>query len=335
MDKLVLLALVSLALALPAIGQSQAYHDTSNPTGGSANTFPFGNSFGNNWRYQMTVPASSLPTLAVRFVDFAFAPTATGTFAVQDFQLRMEHGTTTALSSLFAANIGPCPINLIDVQGGNYTFQATANQWTSLGAQGSFGYDGQRVLVIEIRYRGFGTTNQGSTSIRSYTSSTNSNRVWANGSYPAPGPADPYSTPIGHAPSTSGGIRVCLTYLTTNVLLADDQVKVGASASIAVTSAPAGASYVIAASLGQGPGIHLGPSCVVHLAQDGLFFVSLLGGGLFSNYTGIVPASGNFSATLNVPNIPALTGICVYHAGVLVGSGSILGCTNTDSTVIL
>jgi len=336
MNRILLLVIVSLCLALPAVGQSQVYHDTSSPSGGSTNTFPFGNSFGNNWRYHLSVPASSLPTMAVRFIDFAFAPTATGTFSVEDFQLRMEHSTTHVLTSIFATNIGPCPINMIDVQKGNYTFNATAATWTSLGATGSFGYDGQRALIIEIRYRGHGTMNQGTTSIRSYTSSTNSYRVWANGSYPAPGPADPYSAPYAYGVYTSGGIRVCLTYLTTNVLLADDQVKVGAAANLAVKSAPPGSVYVMAASLGQGPGLNLGPGCTVNLTMDALFWTSLLvGGGTFSNYTGTVPASGDFNATLNVPNIPALTGICVYHACAFFGAAAPPSCSNTDSTIIL
>ena len=59
MKGILLFVLVALCLALPAVGQGKAYHDTSSPSGGSANTFPFGNAFGNNWRYHLSVPASS------------------------------------------------------------------------------------------------------------------------------------------------------------------------------------------------------------------------------------------------------------------------------------
>ncbi|MBN2492041.1 MAG: hypothetical protein JXQ29_14435, partial [Planctomycetes bacterium] len=219
MKSIALVTSIVLLAALPLVGQSYAYHDTSSPSGGSANTFPFGNSFGNNWRYHMSVPASSLPGKPVRFTEVSFAPTATGTFSVQDFQLRMAHSGSTALSSIFAQNLGPAPVHMIDVQGGNYTFQATANQWTPLGVQTAFDYDGFQHLVIEVRYRGFGTIHQGTTSIRSYTSNTNSNRVWANNTYPSPGPTDPYSTPVGWTPSSSGGIRVRLTYVETVLTL--------------------------------------------------------------------------------------------------------------------
>ena len=110
MKRLALVPLVvfcfALALAGPGHGQYQVYHDSSNSTGGVSNTFPFGNAFGNNWRYQFSVPASSLPAKPVRFVGVAFAPVVNGVFSVKDFQLRIGHSASAALTSIFATNLG-------------------------------------------------------------------------------------------------------------------------------------------------------------------------------------------------------------------------------------
>jgi hypothetical protein len=335
MKQLTLMALVSLCLVLPAIGQSYAYHDTTSPTGGSTNTFPFGNSFGNNWRYQMTVPASSLPGIPVRFTEFAFAPSASGVFAVQDFQLRMGHATSLALSSVFASNYATPPVNLIDVQNGNYTFTATVGQWTDLGAVNGFDYDGVRPLLIEVRYRGFGTTPQGTVSIRSMTSSTNSNRVWANGSYPAPGPADPYAATVGHTPYTYGAPRVRLTYATTQLTLSGG-TSPGSTVDLNLSSAAdAGRAYQVASSLGTGP-IPIGTRSL-GLSPDALMVITVNGylPTVFVNYAGVLDASGKAKAQILIPNNPVLTGIRVYSAFVTIDPAAPYGISNISNTATL
>jgi len=332
MKALALVSLISLCLALPLIGQKYAYHDNPSPTGGSANTFPFGNAFGNNWRYQLGVPASSLPNQPVRFTELAFAPTASGTFSVKDFQLRMAHASTAVLTSIFATNLGPSPVTLIDVQGGNYSFTATANQWTSLGPTSGFAYDGQRALVIEIRYRGFGTLNQGTASLRGWTSASNSHRTWANGSYPQPGPADPYSTPYGYGSRTSGAIRVRLTYVESVITLSGTPGPGGTVDLNLLSPADAGRFYQAASSLGTGP-IPIGTRSL-NLTADDLMVITV-GGYLptvFVNYVGKLDAGGAAKAAIKIPNNPSLKGVRIHSAFITLDPSAPFGISNISNT---
>jgi len=332
MKKPALVPLLILCIVLPVVGQNHAYHDDSNAGAGSANTFPFGNAFGNNWRYQLSVPVSSMPNTPVRFTEVSFAPTASGKFLVKDFQLRMAHTNTAVLSSIFANNFATPPINLIDVQGGQYTFTSTANQWTPLGAQNGFDWDGKRPLLIEIRYRGIGTTNQGSVSIRSRTSSKDSNRVWANGSYPAPGPADPYSAPVAYGIYTSGAIKVRLTYVQIQITLAGSPSP-GSTVDLNLSSPlDAGRFYQTASSFGTGP-IPLG-SRVLGLTPDDLMVITVNGylPSLFVNYRGNLDSSGKAKAQIKIPNNPNLKGIRIHSAFVTFEPSAPLGINNISGT---
>jgi len=332
MKKLTLLALISLAIAFPLIGQNYAYHDNPSPSGGSVNVFPFGNAFGNNWRYQLGIPASSLPNKPVRFTEFAFAPSATGTFSVKDFQLRMAHASSAVLTSIFATNLGPSPVAMINVQNGNYSFQATASQWTPLGVQTPFDYDGQRALVIEIRYRGFGTMNQGTTSINGYTSSSNSHRTWANGSYPPPGPADPYASPYGWGTRTTSAIRVRLTYVEIVIALSGTTFPGGTVDLNLLSAADAGRIYQAASSLGTGP-IPLG-SRVLNLSPDDLLVITVGGylPGVFVNYVGKLDSSGKAKAQIKIPNDARLKGVRIHSAFITFDSAAPLGISNISNT---
>ena len=335
MKQIALVSFCLFCLVLPAIGQNYAYHDTSNPAGGGTNTFPFGNAFGNNWRYQLTVPASSLPGIPVRFTEFAFAPSASGVFAVNDFQLRMGHAASTALTSIFANNYATLPVNLIDVQNGNYTFTATASQWTTLGAVAGFDYDGMRPLLIEVRYRGFGTLHQGSTSIGSRTSTANSNRVWANGSYPAPGPADPYSATVGYNPYTYGAPLVRLTYVITQLILSGSTSPGGTVDLNLSSAADAGRTFQVASSLGTGP-IPIG-SRSLDLSPDNLMVVTVNGylPTVFVNYSGVLDASGQAKAQILIPNLPVLKGVRIHSAFITLDPAAPFGISNISSTETL
>lgn len=335
MTRISLFVLILLCISLPVISQNYVYHDNPSPSGGSANTFPFGNAFGNNWRYQFSVPASSLPGKPVRFVGMAFAPTATGTFSVKDFQLRMGHSSSAALSSVFATNIGPSPTTLIDVQGGNYTFNATANQWTPLGVQNGFDYNGTSVLVIEVRYRGHGSTNQGSTSIRAFTSSSNSNRVWANGSYPTPPVPDPYSAPVGYNPYTTGGIRVRLAYVETVITLSGSTGPGGTVDLDLLSPRDAGRPYQAASSLGTGP-IPI-DTRLLNLSVDDLLVITVNGllPSIFVNYTGILDASGKAKAQIKIPNVPVLKGLRIHSAFITLNPAAPSGVSNISNTATL
>jgi len=330
---LVIFAWLSLCIALPVIGQSKVYHDTPNPSGGGGNGFPFGNLYGNNWRYQLSVPASSLPGHPARFIEFAFAPRASGVFSVKDFQLRMGHANSTALTSVFAGNYATPPVNMIDIQGGNYTFTATKDRWTPLGVKTGFDHDGKSPIIIEIRYRGHGTAPQGTTSIPSWTSATSSNRVWANASYPSPGPADPYSSPVGWTPRTSGAIRVCLTYISILISLSGNATPGGTVTLYLSSPQDAGKSYQVGSSLGTGP-IPIG-NRTVGLDFDNLLIITT--GGLlpavFQNYAGLLDGAGKATARARIPDDTRLKGVRIHSAFLTLDAGALNGISNISTTV--
>ena len=97
---------------------------------------------------------------------------------------------------------------------------------------------------------------------------------------------------------------------------------------------PSGVYYQVAASLGQTP-LGLG-KCQVGLDLDNVFVFSvLIGGGIFNNYAGITSKSGTATAVFFPPKIPALIGICVYHAAVAYDKSGVLGCTNTAGSMMM
>ncbi|MBN2490058.1 MAG: hypothetical protein JXQ29_04330, partial [Planctomycetes bacterium] len=187
-------------------------------------------------------------------------------------------------------------------------------------------------LVIEVRYRGFGTLNQGTTSIRSYTSSTNSNRVWANNTYPSPGPADPYSTPVGWTPSSSGGIRVRLTYVETVLTLTGNPGPGGTVDLHLYSASDAGRPYQAASSLGTGP-IVLGTR-KIELSPDDLLVVTV-GGHLpavFVDYAGLLDASGQARGQIKIPGDLRLKGVRIHSAFVTLDPAAPFGLGNLSNT---
>jgi hypothetical protein len=323
----VLLCLALLVLvAVPAVAQGKAYFPSNAPSGGNTNTFPFGNSFGDNWRYHGWLDATLLPAAKIKITDVAVAPQASGTFTASQCQFRLAH-IPGALSSIFGQNLGPCPINLYD---GPISFPATVGQWNDIGMQTSFGYDGDMVpqpnMVLEIRYRGrtagFRSMSDGVASMP---------RVWAN-NITTPVTPDPYSVISGRL-STSGGIRICLTYSRTCICDAPLKGQLGMSIPIALLNMPVGDFYQIAASLGQTP-LNLG-TCTINLTPDSVFLYSIaIGAPIFNYYAGTIPASGQTGGKFVAPKLPALIGICVYHAAIAYGPKGVTCCTNTEGTIL-
>jgi len=256
------------------------------------------------------------------------APTSTKSWKASRFQIRMGHTTkadfnTPVTPNCFDNMLGPCPTIVYE---GPLTWDCAAGTWSPIGLQSHFGYDGSRNILVEIRYTGGpgsgGVTTRTDTSInRAYTHTGNT--------------SNPYSAPcwIIPIPGQNMGAKHCLSVTSSNVLIAPDTVRVGGSTIVRAYNCPARNFYQMAASLGQRPALALG-NYQVFLTVDPIFLVSVLfGPPIFTNYGGTVSTSGIATATLNVPTIPQLVGIDVFHAAVLYNSkGGILGATNTDGT---
>lgn len=306
--------------------QTFKYHPDSNPNTGNGNTFPFGNGFGADWRYQLFIPQASLGNAPLRITDIAFAPSTSDTFSAMQCQVRMAHTTLTGLSSMFAANLGGCPTQVFD---GPMLYAVTAGAWHELGLQCDFGYDGVRNLVVEIRYRGRTAPNTSQFVFRTGTARLHANNITM------PSTLDPYNAVAGQLDSTRG-LKARFTCDPTCVALAQsDRVRVGSAITTQLVNGPAGGLFQFACALAEGPPIILGSNARLCLATDGLFNLSLQGAPFFRNFSGQLPASGGTAATTLVPSIPQLAGVCIYHAAAVVVGGQLACCTNNAAVELI
>lgn len=306
-------------------GQSYAYVPDNQPAVGNGNAWPFEFST-TTGRFQQFLDARYLPSQPVRFTELAFTREGPASrFACTgDFELRMSHTTTACpVSTLFAGNIAPCPTELIKSSTGFAYPVPVTNTWTDIGTVADFGYDGVRNVCLAVRYRGR-IPGQGVV-LRAVPTIP---RIWANATS-----ADNFNATSGITDCTLG-LRVRIRYATNDVCIAADTVRTGATLRIDLHGLQPAIGYQVAASLGQAP-LAIGP-CTVFLAPDGVFAASLtVGAPLFAAYRGAADASGRATASLNVPSIAALAGVCVHHAAVVFDGSGIRGCTNTTGTQII
>jgi hypothetical protein len=310
-----LLVVAPVAVSLPA--QVQVYVPDNNPTTGSTNVYPFG--YNTEWRYQVLVDGAELPATPFRILDVGIVARATNTFSATQCQIRMTHSTLANFQNNrnFDNNIGPCPTEVFN---GPMSFPGTANQWVNLGLNASFGFDGTRNLLFEIRFQ------NGSKNVSLGMASTKPSavrRMWNSGT-------GAYTATTGSVDSltASGAPKVCLTIDRTMVLLGPDQVSLATKAAIQLVQAQAGDFCQMAASLGQMP-FNLG-KYTIYLIPDNVFIYSVLyGAPIFNGYAGVVSAQGNAFGTFIPPKIPALVGVCVYHAALTFDKGGLTGVSNT------
>jgi len=95
-----------------------------------------------------------------------------------------------------------------------------------------------------------------------------------------------------------------------------------------------GVAYVIACSLGFGPGIPLGNGRKVYLTPDALFFYSLLNTGIFWNFQGNLMATGEGIGVIQIPNIPQLSGLRFFAAAVTLNNNRISVISDTLGVTI-
>jgi len=326
-----LLLALSAVLAAPMAAQF-VYDPDSSPSTGGGNYWPFGFS-STTGRFIEILDAKTLSTQVpgpwkvteVAFSHNSGSPSTATSFSAKQFQMRMEHTTFyCSPGTNFAAVIGPCPINLMDIQAGGLTYNFPAkNQWVDIGTTCDFGWDGKRNIALEIRYRGRGTNRL------AMWSASNMPRLWANTS------SDNYNATTANLSSCSLGLKVRLTIDRRCICIAPDTAKIGTAVPIQLVQMPGGQFYQIAASRGQAP-IILSNNCHLCLTIDNIFLYSILiGPPIFINYSGVISAAGTATGRFNVPNSTVLVGMCVFHAGIAFGPVGITCCTNTDSTVLV
>jgi len=310
-----LAGLVLLLAASGAVAQSYVYVPSDTPSTGGLNAWPF--SAHPNWRFQILVPASALPSAAFKISSVAFAAASTSTFSATEFQIRMAHTTLSTLDSVFDNNFDHPPIVCYD---GPIVYNTTQDTWCPIGLTSKFGYDGVRNLVIEIRYRG-----GSSQSLLLHYGGT-----WR--SYTHLGP-DPYTAT--YRTGAGGGPKVRLNKILTGIVATPSTVSVGTFLPITVGNATPGHKYQILNAFGQGR-IPLGGIHVLDLAFDPLLLTSLFGGApTFSGYAGTVSSQQPVTGRLAVPNLSALAGVNLYSAAFFYDRQAVRGTTNTASTTLV
>ena len=322
--------LICLALLLcigAGLTAQYIYNPNSTPNVGGANSWPFGSY--PEWRYQFIISNTVMGNAPIKIIDIAFAPSSTRTYTATQFQMRMGHTTFTQYTPYdnnpnvdYQTILGPCPTIVYD---GPLSWPCTSAQWSDIGLQRSFAYDGKRNIAVDIRFMG------GSAGVTTYTDSS-INRAYVS----TQRTPNPYNDPKWYVPTygEAMGMRHRLTVDKNCFLLASDTVQLGQVAYMNIYNGPPGDLYQMAASLGQTP-LPLGP-CTIFLTPDPVFLSSILvGPPVFYYYAGTLSAAGGAGAKLVIPNIKALVGVCVYHAGVAYNKGGIICCTNTDGTQII
>lgn len=327
MKKSLVLVVLVLLIGVTAGAQGYTYHPSNTPTAGGSNGWPFTSSK-TEWRFSYILDASTLPNAPIKITEIAWAFSSTTTKVAKQLQIRMGHTTHknygTSGTTLFDDILGPCATIVYD---GPYKLATTANVWTDLGLQRTFGYDGKSNLVIEVRYY----QTSGSASVRSDASLP---RAYTHSGYSANAYNDPkWYTPI---PGEFMGPKTRLTYVKDNIVLTDTTQSIGSTAAVNYVNGTGGHTVQLAASLGQNP-LNLG-ACTIYLNTDGVFFYSVSTGvPIFNAYAQILPGTGPQSTfgKFALPKIPALVGLCVYHSGITHLRGTIIGCANTDGTKIV
>lgn len=307
-------------LVVTSVTGAQVYAPTNTPTTGSANAFPWG--FSTSARFQEIIPALYLPSAPFKITDIAFAPTTSANFTAKRLRVRMCHTTLPNFKgkTSFDKNMCPCPTTMFN---GTGSWAATANTWSPVGLDCSFGYDGKRNLLIEICF-------DGRTAGPACHRDSVLPRLWDFGS------TNPCQVPTGATDggTTEAGQKVCLTIDRQCVLNASDTVSIGGTLGTQVFTAPAGDFYQIAASFSDTTKIDLG-TCSICLTPDSLFWASLLvGPPVFSGYSGVIGSGGTFGSKLAIPKFQQLIGACLYHAAIVYNKTGITRCTNSAGTQI-
>jgi len=88
-----------------------------------------------------------------------------------------------------------------------------------------------------------------------------------------------------------------------------------------------GQVYVAALSFGHRPGITVGGR-TIYLNPDPLFFASILAGGIFQNFVGVLDARGEGLPSLQIPKIAGLSGLRFYAAAITIAQNAISVVSN-------
>ncbi|MBN2490210.1 MAG: hypothetical protein JXQ29_05120 [Planctomycetes bacterium] len=317
-----LATLLMLLLATTVTRADEVYVPDPSANVGTNNSIPFHaewSPIAGAIRYQALYTAAQLGNQPFQVRDIAFAPMYTGTFTATQFQLRVSHTSATSLAALLDQNL-PNPTTLYD---GPLTYPIVTDQWSALGLQGMFAYDGTGNLVVDLRYMG-GVNTVASGSFGKFRYVNNAiPRNWAYNNYNA-------TTRSGT--DTTAGLKTRFTVDRTSITGSGNPTP-GAAVDFALLApADAGLPYQVGTSLGDGPTPI--DTRTIGLSLDDLLVVSTskLWPAVFTGYAGLLDAQGQAKARMNIPNLPALKGIRLHTAFVTLWASAPSGIQSISNT---
>jgi hypothetical protein len=282
-----------------APGQCAIAVDNADPMLGGGNPLPFQASYTPELTYQILLPRRFLPRNALTLVDLEFTATTPATFSSTDFVLKLAHAslaTDFPLCSLWSNNADPW----VTVQSGAFMVNLQGNAWTPLGLNASWGYDGVRDILVEIRWR---NATGGTTVHNSDLRPINAYAIGA-GAYGA--------TACSHGIGVGARVRARFREPT---IRASGTMMPGSAITLPICSpGQAGKNYYMGASLGTQPGIPLPNGATLPLNFDGLLIVSLVDPFTFSGFQGVLDPNDAATATVNLPPSPGLRGLTFFVA---------------------
>ena len=306
------IATALLAIAPVAAQGFAVYVPNSDPTTGAAcNVIPFGTvSSSSTWvnqRYQTVATAGELNNTPGLVTGLRFAPCQSGIHESTTIQITMAHvpnGFDLSVNTDFNNNLNTLGSNAtVVLDQNNYSWEMTASVWSSIGFDFVFPYNGSDDLLIDVLVTGNNAVGAGNSSMRRETQP----RLYAfgwTGTPPATGTFGASALKMGVEFGCSGlseygsgcaGVAMDLS----------GSATIGNSFTADMTGGDAGTPAVF--NVG---GINTSPY-PIDLTPFGFRGCNLYTDSAVS-VGGSTDAAGNFSVSLNAPNVPALVGVQVY-----------------------
>ncbi|MBN2489934.1 MAG: hypothetical protein JXQ29_03680 [Planctomycetes bacterium] len=306
------LLFAALLLVLAGIAAAdEVFVPDNNAASGGENAIPFWaewSAIQGQIRFQMLFTPAQLGNRAFTVSDIAFAPYYSGSFAATQLQIRMSHSTVGTLNAAMDLNI-PNPVVCYD---GPTSFPTTYGTWIPMGLTGTFNYNGNDFLVVEVRYMGGQTSMSGTSGLQGRFRSAAIHRSWAYTNYYA-------TTESGQ--DRGAGLKTRFTVNVTSIF-GSGTTKPGSTVTFVLSSpGDSGLPYQAGTSLGTGPIVI--DTRQLDLSLDAVLQAST-GGTLpsvFEAYSGNLDAAGAGQAKLHLPNIPLLVGIRLHTAFLTIKLG--------------
>jgi hypothetical protein len=275
--------------AVPALAQNW-YIPDSDPTTGTCNVIPFGQSPGGSFyqcKYQQRCTVADLGAAVGIVTGLGFSSCLAGRAHYDSLEIVLDHiPAAQPLSTTFASNLTPNAVTVLSAT--NYTWNVPANLWTEVGLQNFFVYNGVDDLVVQI------TTVNGTAPIQGMHRDVRQRIYWiaASGTPPATGTSGTAASKIevsmltAHTSSHGDG---CAGTNGTPLLSFTGSSQIGQTLSINLNNGvPGGVSLFIIGTTNAFPfPLELGflgmPSCYLYtdLMVTDVVFHDLAGAGSF------------------------------------------------------